>query len=126
MSQNHSTTPALSGKPAKPYPAFPLTPHPTGRWCKKIRGKLHYFGSWDDPDGALDNYLSVHAAMLETDAVTEGTGTVQQHVVDRAVRLIALLDPQQNDHAGFDELHGPLYLLARAGLGSSSHCFHSL
>jgi integrase len=30
----------------KPYDGFPLTAHPTGRWCKKIRGKLHYFGRW--------------------------------------------------------------------------------
>ena len=28
----------------KPHPDFPLTPHPTGRWCKKVRGKLKYFG----------------------------------------------------------------------------------
>src|SRR5262249_12429207 len=37
-------------------PDFPLTAHPAGYWCKKIRGKLHYFGRWDDPQGALDNY----------------------------------------------------------------------
>jgi integrase len=29
---------------SKPNPNFPLTPHPTGRWCKKVKGKLHYFG----------------------------------------------------------------------------------
>jgi hypothetical protein len=42
---------------AKPYPEFPLTAHPTGRWCKKIRGRIHYFGPWDNPDAARAKYL---------------------------------------------------------------------
>jgi integrase len=45
-------------KPDKPYPEFPLTPHKNGTWCKKIRGRLHYFGPWEDPDGALAKYLA--------------------------------------------------------------------
>jgi hypothetical protein len=48
--------PTPSGKPAKPYPEFPLFAHAAGVWAKKIRGKLCYFGPWSDPDGALKRY----------------------------------------------------------------------
>jgi integrase len=57
MSDTHSTTPASGGKPAKPYPEFPLFAHAAGVWAKKIRGKMHYFGPWSDPDGSLRKYL---------------------------------------------------------------------
>src|SRR5262245_60811360 len=63
MSETHPSTRDRSDKPSKPYPEFPLTAHPAGYWCKKIRGKLHYFGPWADPDGSLAKYLEQKDAL---------------------------------------------------------------
>jgi integrase len=51
--RRNSTRP---NKPNKPSPDFPLYAHANGRWAKKIRGRIHYFGKWDDADGALAKY----------------------------------------------------------------------
>ncbi len=32
-------------KPKKAWPFFSLSCHRNGQWCKKIRGKHHYFGT---------------------------------------------------------------------------------
>ena len=55
-----STTKGKRGKAGRVHQDFPLWKHPSGRWCKKIKGRAHYFGKVDtDPDGvkALDKYL---------------------------------------------------------------------
>jgi hypothetical protein len=40
-----------------------LIAHATKRWAKKIRGRLVYHGSWDDPDGALAKHLEQNDAL---------------------------------------------------------------
>ena len=71
MANLNSTAPVVLGKPptiarikpVKPNSEFPLYPHAAGVWCKEIRGRLHYFGPWADPDAALKKYLEQKDAL---------------------------------------------------------------
>jgi hypothetical protein len=47
-----------AGRPKKPHKAYPLYAHASGRWAKKVNGKLRYFGTWADPQGALETWLA--------------------------------------------------------------------
>ena len=94
MSERHPTAPAETVKPAKPFPGFPLFPHATGRWAKKIKGRLHYFGPWSDPDGALRRYNE------QKDDLHAG----RRQQFDRAIQLRAAPTAR---HLGGGGRHGP-------------------
>lgn len=84
-------------KPEKPYAGFPLTAHPQGQWCKKICGRVFYFGRWEDPVAALTKYESQKECLhngevpIETDdsavVVLSIIGTVP--AVNAAVQRLA-------------------------------------
>jgi integrase len=106
MSQ--STRSASKNKPAKPYPDFPLFPHATRRWAKKIRGKLHYFGPWTDPDTALQKYLDqkddLHAGRTPR---VQGDGLTVRELLNRFLTSKRhLVDTREISHRTFADYFG--------------------
>ena len=87
---NNSTT-----KPDKPYVGFPLFAHATGRWCKKIRGKLVYFGPWADPDAALQRWLDQRDDLLA--GRTPRAKTAGLTLRDLANRFLRTKEISRND-----------------------------
>ena len=80
----HSTKRA---KPKKPRPDFPLFPHATGRWAKKVRGRFCYFGKVaDDPEGeaALEKWLAERDYLLAgRTPPTNAEGLTVRYLVNR-------------------------------------------
>ena len=103
----------VTRKPAsgKPHPDFPLFPHATGRWAKKIRGMFHYFGKVaNDPKGekALDQWLEQKDDLLagRTPRV-KADGFTLRELLDRfVVAKRHLLDTREISAKHFAELYG--------------------
>ena len=59
---------------------FPLTLHPTGQYCKKIKGKIRYFGK--DKKKALEKYLAqstyLHGPQSLAEKISNGKMTLRQ------------------------------------------------
>ncbi len=68
------TIPVKSRKPkyTKPHKDFPLTPHPSGRWCKKVRGKLRYFGKIVEGDGGTSSQAALELWIEQKDDLLAG------------------------------------------------------
>ncbi len=61
-------------KPAKPWAGYPLNPHASGQWAKRVHGKQHYFGPWADHKGALDRYNAMMNGSPLPSTATETVG----------------------------------------------------
>ena len=80
-------------KSPKRRKGFPLWAHPNGQWAKKIGGKVHYFGPWDAPDQALDEY---HALLRKLhDPIEEGTPLELENLVNLFLNAKKLAVPRE-------------------------------
>ena len=70
-------------KPDKPYPDFPLFPHASGQWAKKVRGRLHYFGKWADWETARNKYLNERDDLYAERTPSNGDGLTVRQLVNR-------------------------------------------
>ncbi len=75
-----------SVRPKKPYPSFPLTAHSNGQWCKKINGRVLYFGRWGEPHAALQNYLAQASRLMSQPEAKENGNLTLQMIADAFLR----------------------------------------
>jgi integrase len=97
---------------------FPLWLHPSGRWCRKIGGKFHYFGR--DKDAALEEWLRVKDELLARRPRPEKAGGVT--VADLCNRFLTakrhLLDTRELSPRTWHSYHQSCAKLV-AALGGS-------
>ena len=80
----------------KPYKSFPLTPHSSGQYCKKIRGKVYYFGKVSDPAAAVKRYHE-HCEALHSGKAGSVKRKGELSVADLANRYLAFKDEKRRN-----------------------------
>ena len=114
-----AATAAKPAKPTKPHKDFPLFPHATGRWAKKVRQQFSYFGKVsEDPKGeaALQLWLDQKDDLLagRTPRVSGDGFTVS----DLANRFLTakrhLLDTRELARRTFDDYFATCERLVKA------------
>lgn len=99
-------------KPAKPHPDFPLFPHRNGQWAKKVKQKLVYFGSWDNPQAALERWLDEKDELLAGRTPTRSDGTTVRELCNRFLASKKLkLQAREIDQTTFDGYLGGCRML---------------
>lgn len=88
-------------KPAKPSRDFPLFPHNSGKWAKKIGGRMHYFGRWEDPQAALQEYQNC----IEQHPTRAKFFTVQDACNHFLTAKKAAVDRGELSQTSFNEYH---------------------
>jgi hypothetical protein len=113
---HQSTKSRPDDKPPKPYPDFPLFPHATRRWAKKIRGKLHYFGPWSDPNSALKKYLAEKDYLFAGRKPPENMdGNTVRDLLNRFLTSKQhLLDSEEITQRTFDDYHATCERIAES------------
>ena len=100
----------------KPYRSFPLTPHRSGQFCKKIRGKIYSFAKIDDPEGALRRYHD-HCAGLHAGTIDRVDRAGDLSVGDLADQFLAVKDRKRQaddiEPATFVEYHRDCELMVQ-------------
>lgn len=119
MSKSTTKLPREKAPSKKPHPDFPLTRHPRGYWCKKVRGKLRYFGRVDeDPDGqkALELWLEQKDDLLAGRVPREKRdGTTIKYLLNHFLTAKqALVDSGEILSQSWDEYHATCELIEQA------------
>ena len=106
------------------HPEFPLTVHPCGQWCRKVRGKLHYFGPLSDPDSALrlwlveKDYLLAGVTPPTHSAAVTLDGLLSAHLADVDKRIAAgkLSTKTRRDYAPLAKLFRSVHGIGLCGM----------